>query len=245
MCFDISYALKKDEIEERFCAKFERTKLFKPAYHVSAFSLPDVPVITNEKSDSIQLLTWGLIPHWSKGEEIADKIRMKTFNARAETLFEKPSFKNPIKNKRCLVIADGFFEWRQVKGKNYPYYIRMADEGPFAIAGIWDSWLNKEKDETFNTFSVITTKANPLLEKIHNKKKRMPALLRKEDEKRWLNKDISKKDIYSMLEPIDDSLLDAYPVSKMISYRKKNTNVPEIRKRFEYEELKFEQTSLF
>jgi len=245
MCFDISYALKKNEIEERFCAKFEKTRLFEPAYHVSAFSLPEVPIITNEKPDTIQLLTWGLIPHWSKDEETADKIRMKTFNARAETLFKKPSFKNPIKNKRCLVIADGFFEWRQVKGKNYPYYIRMTDEGPFAIAGIWDSWLNKEKDEAFNTFSMITTKANPLLERIHNKKKRMPALLRKEDEKRWLNRNLSQKDIYLMLEPIDDSLLNAYPVSKMISYRKENTNVPEVRKRFEYEELKFEQTNLF
>lgn len=245
MCFDISFALKSDRIEERFDAKFETPELFEPAYHTSAFTLPNIPVITNEKTDTIQLLGWGLIPFWAKDEEKAAQIRMKTFNARAETLFEKPSFRHAIKNKRCLVIADGFYEWREVKGKNYPYYIRLADKSPFAIAGIWDTWRNKGTDETLQTFSVITTIANPLLEKIHNKKKRMPALLRRDDEKRWLSKAVSRDDIYSMLEPIDDSIMEAYTVSKMISYRKGNTNVPEVMEKHEYEELKFQQTSLF
>lgn len=244
MCFDISFALKSDRIEEQFDAKFEMPELFEPAYHVSAFSLPNVPVITNEKNDTIQLLGWGLIPFWAKDEEKATQIRMKTFNARAETLFEKPSFKHAIKNKRCLVITDGFYEWREVKGKNYPYYIRLTDKNAFAMAGIWDTWRNKSKDEILQTFSVITTRANPLLEKIHNKKKRMPAILRREDEKRWLNKGVSRNDIFSMLEPIDDSIMEAYPVSKMISYRKGNTNVPEVMEKHEYEELKFQQTSL-
>ncbi|UCG70270.1 MAG: SOS response-associated peptidase [Thermoplasmata archaeon] len=244
MCFDISYALKSDRIEERFKAKFEKPESYKPAYHVSAFSIPEVPVITNEKEKSIQMMKWGLIPFWVKDEEKALQIRTKTFNARAETLFEKPSFRQSIKNKRCLVIADGFFEWREVGGKNYPYYIRMADKSPFAMAGIWDTWRNKEEDEKINTFSVITTRANPLLEKIHNKKKRMPALLRSEDEKRWLSPNLSREDINTLLDPIDDSILEAYTVSKMISYRKGNTNVPEVLEKFEYDEIKFLQTSL-
>lgn len=143
------------------------------------------------------------------------------------------------------MIADGFYEWREVKGKNYPYYIRLADKSPFAMAGIWDSWRNKKTDEKLDTFSVITTRANPLLEKIHNKKKRMPALLRREHERRWLSSDLSKDDINSMLEPIDDSGMEAYTVSKLISYRKEDSNVPEVMKKFEYDELKFQQTSLF
>ena len=106
-------------------------------------------------------------------------------------------------------------------------------------------WHSKEEDEDYSSFSVITTKANPLLEKIHNKKKRMPAILRSEDEKKWLAADIGKDAIYSMLKPIDDSVLAAYPVSKMISYKKENTNVPEVRERYDYDELKFEQASLF
>ncbi|MEE9150657.1 MAG: SOS response-associated peptidase [Thermoplasmata archaeon] len=245
MCFDISYAQKSDRIEERFDAKFEEPELYQLAYHVSAFSIPDVPVITNEKINTIQFLKWGLIPFWVKDDETAKKIRMKTFNARVETLFEKPSFRQSIKNKRCLVIADGFFEWREVKGKNYPYYIRMADESAFALAGIWDIWHNKKTDEKYNTFSVITTKANPLLSKIHNKKKRMPAILRRDDEMSWLSKDLGREKISSMLKPIDDSLLEAYTVSKLISYRKGNTNVPEVMEKFEYDELKFQQASLF
>jgi putative SOS response-associated peptidase YedK len=243
MCFDISYAQKSNLLEMRFKAKFESSELYEPVYHVSAFSLPVVPVITNEKPESIQMMKWGLIPFWTKDEDTAESIRTKTFNARAETLFEKPSFRTPIKNKRCLVIADGFFEWREVKGRNYPYYITMADDKPFAMAGIWDTWKNK--DTELDTFSVITTRANPLLEKIHNKKRRMPALLLKGDEERWLSESLGKDDINSILEPIDDSVLKAHTVSKLVSYKKGNTNVPEVLERFDYEELKFEQTSLF
>lgn len=245
MCFDISYALQGDVIEERFDAKFYEAELYEPVYHVSAFSLPDVPVITNDNSNTIELLKWGLIPFWVKNEDSANQIRMKTFNARAETLFEKPSFKYSIKKRRCLVLVDGFYEWREVGGKNYPYYIRMTDKSAFAIAGIWDAWKNKETEQELKTFSIITTRANPLLEKIHNKKKRMPALLNRENEKWWLSEGLSKEQIDKLLEPIDDSVLEAYSISRRISFRDGNTNVPEIKERYEYEELRTQQTILF
>jgi putative SOS response-associated peptidase YedK len=245
MCFDISFALKSDKLEARFSAKFEKTEFFEQVYHVSAFTVPNVPVITNEKPESIQMMRWGLIPFWVKDDDTAMQIRMKTFNARSETIFEKPSFRHAIKKNRCLVLVDGFYEWRLVKAKNYPYFIHMADEEPFALAGIWDVWHSKDEELDYTTFSVITTKANPLLEKIHNKKKRMPAILRKKDESGWLNPDIGKDEIYSMLKPIDDSALAAHTVSKMVSYKKENTNVPEVREKHDYEDLKFEQTSLF
>jgi putative SOS response-associated peptidase YedK len=246
MCFDISYALKKDIIELRFDSRFVDSDSYRPMYHVSAFSLPKVPVITNDEDKSIQMLNWGLIPFWVKDQKTAEDIRLKTFNARSETIFEKPSFRGSIKTKRCLVITDGFFEWRLVKGKNYPYYIQMADGDAFAMAGIWDRWTNKETDEKIQTFSIITTKANPLLEKIHNKKKRMPVILLKEDERRWLSPDIEGEEITSILTPIDDSYLGAHTVSKLISNKRtRETNVPEVIKRHDYEELKSEQAKLF
>jgi putative SOS response-associated peptidase YedK len=246
MCFDISYALKREDIELRFDAKFVDPESYEPVYHISAFSLPDVPVITNDKSQEIQMLKWGLIPFWVKDQKTADDIRLKTFNARSETIFEKPSFRQPIKTKRCLVITDGFFEWRLVKGKNYPYYIQMAEGGALAMAGIWESWTNKATEDQVLTFSIITTKANPLLEKIHNKKKRMPVILPKENERRWLSSDIEREEIESILTPIDDTHLTAHTVSKLVSNKRtRETNIPEVIKRYEYEELKSEQAKLF
>lgn len=245
MCFSISYALKKEGLEKRFNAKFETTAIYRPVYHVSAFSIPEVPVITNAKPDTISQLKWGLIPSWVKDETKAMSIRLKTFNARAETIFEKPSFRNSIITKRCIVLVDGFYEWHDLKGKKYPYYIRLADHSAFAIAGIWDFWLNPPKDETYQTFSVITTQANPLLEKIHNIKKRMPVILKPEDENRWLDEGLDKPAINSMLIPYDDTKMEAYPVSKLIAQRARNTNLPEVREKFDYEELKIQQKSLF
>ncbi len=248
MCFSISYAeknrlealygpfhLEPEDMKVGFEAHFEKT------YYINAFTLPKIPVVTNERPDNIQLLFWGLIPRWVKNNDKAEEIRTKTFNARAETLFEKPSFRASIKDRRCLILADGFFEWREVSGKNYPYYIRMAHKQPFAIAGIWDRW----KENNLHTFSLITTRANPLLEKIHNKKKRMPAILLKKDEKTWLSKDAGRDDIMELLEPIDDSQLEAYTVSKLVSTKGANKNVPEAVEPNEYPELKFEQSRFF
>jgi putative SOS response-associated peptidase YedK len=246
LCFDISYALKKEDIENRFDAKFIEPDIYEPTYHVSAFNLPDVPVITNEDPKTIQMIKWGLIPFWVEDEKTANEIRLKTFNARSETIFEKPSFRTSIKNKRCLVITDGFFEWRHFEGANYPYYIKVAEGGAFALAGIWDTWKNKITQEELSTFSIITTDANPLLAKIHNKKKRQPAILRKDIEMKWMESNLNRDEIYSILAPIDDSLLEAYSVSKLISNKRtRNTNVPEVSKRHDYEELTSEQTKLF
>ena len=250
MCFSISYAernrlealygplrLEPEEIKEGFDKDFGRV------YYIDAFSLPKIPVVTNQSPDNIQLLTWGLIPRWVKNNEKAQEIRTRTFNARAETLFEKPSFRVSVKDRRCLILADGFFEWREFQGKNYPYYIRMAHKEPFAIAGIWDIW--KDNGDVLRTFSLVTTRANPLLEKIHNKKKRMPAILLKESEKMWLSEDATRDDIVKLLEPIDDRELEAYTVSKLVSARGAKKNVPEALKPHEYPELKFEQSKLF
>lgn len=234
MCFNISITKFTEYLEKRFKAKLKES--FKPIFHASAFTFPNLPIITNIDKDIIQLFQWGLIPSWIKNTESADKIRTGTFNAKSETIFEKPSFKNPIKEKRCLVIVDGFYEWHEYNDKKYPFYIKLKSNEAFSLAGIWDAWINPQSGELKNTFSVITTDANPLLKKIHNLKKRMPVILKKDDEPVWLE-EINVDQIKSLFSSYDDKELIAYPVSKLITQRGIDTNRPEAIKEFEYEDL--------
>jgi putative SOS response-associated peptidase YedK len=175
-----------------------------------------------------------LIPLWVKDEDGALKIREQTLNAKAETVTVKPSFRHSIKAKRCLVLVDGFYEWQHLKNQTYPYYIHLKDNQLFAFAGIWDAWTNKETKETLKTFSIITAQANPLLSLIHNTKKRMPVILRPEDERRWLS-DISVEEAMSLLTPYDEKAMEAHTVSKLITTRGVPTNVPEVMKPYRYE----------
>jgi putative SOS response-associated peptidase YedK len=182
-----------------------------------------MPVITNEEPTQVALLNWGLIPFWVKDESTALRIRQQALNARAETIFTKPMFRHSIVAKRCLVLVDGFFEWRHENKKSYPYYIRLKDNQPFALAGIWDRWLNHITGNELRTFSVITTEANLLMAQIHNTRKRMPVILSREVEKRWLMMDLKSDEIMSMLKPYDASAMQAYPVDRSIVKKGINT----------------------
>lgn len=243
MCFTVSISKDIDYLVGRFDAVFDDPVLFEPSYYVSAFTLPRLPVIANDDPDKIRMLTWGLVPSWIKDERSAGEIRFKTFNARAESLHEKPSFRHSIRNKRCLVLADGFFEWRDFNGKKYPYYIRLTDGSAFAFAGIWDHWENGPNN--IESFSIITTRANPLLEKIHNTKKRMPVILKKEDEKRWLSSDLSTDEVNSLLVPHDDKDMEAYTISRLISEKALEKNALRIIERYDYPELRVAQSRFF
>ncbi|MCK4257189.1 SOS response-associated peptidase, partial [candidate division WOR-3 bacterium] len=229
MCFHLAIAKERDYIEERFDAKFTDPDKFKPVFHISAYSGPSLPVITNENASNIQFLNWGLIPHWVKDETSAKSIMLKTVNARSETIFEKPSFRTSIRYKRCIVIADGFFEWREFEGKKYPYFIKLSNDDAFGLAGIWDRWKNNQTGNIVNTFSIITTRANPLLEMIHNTKKRMPVILRQDDEKRWLDKDIEQEEIKSIFNPYNQDEMKAFTISKLITRKGVNTNLQEVQ----------------
>ena len=237
MCYHASLAMSAGYLEKRFQAKFEQPDLFEPIYHSSGFSAPHHPVIVNESLQSIRFFQWGLVPFWTKDESAAERIRTQTINAKAETIHEKPSFRSSIMTKRCLVLADGFYEWREEGNKKYPYYISLVSNDAFALAGIWDRWLNNRTGEMKETFSVITTRANSLLERIHNTRKRMPVMLRPEDEAKWLEKDLDETVIDGLLEPYDASQMQAHTVSRLISTKRANTNVPEVMKEFTYEGL--------
>lgn len=183
MCFHSKQTKKAIELEHRFRAKFENEKAYTPSIF-NGFQYPKTPVIANDDSHTIKMFNWGLIPVWAKDKE----IRKNTLNARIETIEEKPSFRNSVKN-RCLVLVDGFYEWQWLdeKGKaKQKYEIGMPDHSAFALAGIWSDWLDRETGELMHTYSILTTDANEQMAIIHNSKKRMPVILRPENEMEWL-----------------------------------------------------------
>lgn len=193
-------------------------------YRVNAFSFPECPIITSDPE--IQSFKWGLIPFWVKDEKQADEIKRITLNARADTIFSKPSFREPIMKKRCIVPSTGYFEWRHEDGKKIPYYIYVKDKPIFSMAGIYDSWLDKVTGKVVNTFSIITTEANPLTDYIHNTKHRMPAILSQKDEEKWLDPSIGKPEIEQLLLPFLADQMEAYIIKS--DFLKKTADDPTI-----------------
>ena len=237
MCYYISITPKMKDIEERFGVVFQQSESYHPVYSASAFTFPKLPVISNDSPKAIELFQWGLIPSWIKDNERALTIRQRTLNARSETIFQRPAFRHSIRSKRCLIIADGFFEWRHENNKKYPYYIELHNHVLFTIAGIWDSWENPITGETVKTFSVVTTRANALLEKVHNTRKRMPVILKKDNESVWLAENLDEHQIKSILNPYDAKDMQAFTVAGLINklgYNDWNTQVTE---EYSYPEL--------
>lgn len=212
---------------------------FEPVYHVSGFDAPVMPVITQAHPNKVQAYRWGLIPHWVKSMSDAQKLRAQTLNARAETLFEKPAFRTYAQQNRCLVLADGFFEWMDFQKKKYPHFVRLKKGELFAFAGLYVHWTDPETGELFRTFTITTTDANPLMARIHNSKKRMPVVLPQDGWNAWLQPQLSREDIYSLLQPCTDNIMEGFPVSKRITTRGLDTNVPEVTERVDYPELAF------
>jgi putative SOS response-associated peptidase YedK len=184
MCFYTQQSKSATEVEKRFKAKIETPSLFHPEHSINGFSYPLTPIIIDNSPEIITHYHWGLIPAWAKDET----IKKYTLNAKIETVTEKPSFSNSV-NKRCLVIANGFYEWQwlDAKGKNkQKYQIGIEKEALFAFAGLYSQWMDKGTGEIKNSYTILTTDANPLMAEIHNTKKRMPVLLQVEDEAKWL-----------------------------------------------------------
>jgi putative SOS response-associated peptidase YedK len=238
MCYHYSLTKTQKEILRRIQAEWETP--FEPIYHIGGFDFPVMPVVAMNQKEKVQAYTWGLIPHWSKNLADAQKIRAQALNAKAETIFEKPSFRTYIQNNRCLVLADGFFEWMEFQKKKYPHFVHLKDNELFAFAGIYSHWADKETGELFKTFAIITTEANPLMARIHHVKKRMPVILTKEQWNTWLDPSLVKEQIAGILKPCADENMTAYPISRLITARKgADTNVPEVQEIFNYPELAF------
>jgi len=183
MCFYYQLSAKAQELESRYTKALPMDIVFESKTWVNAFEFPRMPIIIKEKP-AIQFYNWGLIPYWAKD----DSIKKYTLNARIESLSEKPSFRDSI-SQPCLIPATGFYEWQWLdsKGKEKQKHLIQTKTNPlFSFAGLYSNWLDKNTGEILNTFTIITTQANPLMEKIHNTKKRMPVILHPKDESKWL-----------------------------------------------------------
>ena len=157
----------------------------------------------------LELLRWGLVPSWADDPEIGSRM----INARSETAPEKPSFRSAFRRRRCLIPADGFYEWQKTGNGKQPFYIRMRDGSPFAFAGLWETW--HEEDENIRSCAIITTAPNELAAEIHN---RMPVILDPEDYDLWLDPDFDEKDpLASLLKPYPAEAMEAYPVSRFVN----------------------------
>ncbi|MDG5819097.1 SOS response-associated peptidase [Natronococcus sp. A-GB7] len=236
MCGRYTLFVDRDELEERFDARFpESTAPFEPRYNAAPGQ--ELPVITNEAPEEFHRLEWGLVPSW------ADDDSGGLINARAETVDEKPSFRAAYESRRCLVPADGFYEWVETDGGGrtgesqsssalgsdggkQPYRVAFEDNRPFAMAGLWERWepettqsgldafgggLEDESDDgPLETFTIVTTEPNDLVSELHH---RMAVILEPGREREWLTAD----DPRSCLKPYPGEELRAYPVSTAVN----------------------------
>jgi putative SOS response-associated peptidase YedK len=217
MCFTIEVHLTRKAIENRFSVDASSLIDFDFNYFYRAFQNPLIPVITQDEPERVQLMQWGLIPSWVPDREKAGQIRKGTYNARAESLQEKPSFRGALKGGRCCVISHGFFEWQHVGNRKIPWYIRLKNDAPFLFAGLCSRWVDRESGEIVPTFTIITTRANPLLEQIHNSKKRMPVILPPDTEMQWIRDEFGKQQEDQLMVPFPEDQLHAHTVSNKIT----------------------------
>jgi putative SOS response-associated peptidase YedK len=235
MCFSVNVNLVKEEIEDRYGVSFPGKYRYEPSYYYHAYGLPELPAICSETPGTIRLLKWGLIPSWIKTEEEADKIRFKTFNARSETIYSKPSFSSSFKSRRCIIPVRGFFEWQHIGKEKIPWYIYSTDNYIITIAGLYSEWVRSTTGESVGTFSIVTTEANKMMAEIHNSMKRMPAILDRTEEKRWIDTSITASEALGILKACSPDMLQAHTISPLINNRNVNRNTPEVIRPFTYQ----------
>lgn len=206
MCGRYTLVKPAKEISERFGVDIG--KAYQARYNVAPTQL--MPVITSDSPEGVSWFYWGLIPAWSKDKAVS----LKLINARAETLEEKASFRNALKYRRCLVPADGFYEWKPVgKKSKIPYRITLLQEELFAFAGLWEEYEDEE-GQMMHTFTIVTTEANDSLQSLHN---RMPVILNKQAEKVWLNPATEPDTLKEILKPYPANKTRFYTVSSQVN----------------------------
>jgi putative SOS response-associated peptidase YedK len=233
VCFTVNLNIIKEELEARYGRELIDHEKYRPSFYYHAYSLPSMPVVCSDRGSGIRLFRWGLIPSWVGDEDEANDTLLKTFNARSETLSTKPAFRESFASRRCLVPVRGFFEWQHLGGRKIPWYITLRGEDIFSLAGIWDSWV-MQGGITLNTFSVVTTRANGLMEEIHNTKKRMPVILPSAAEGIWLREGLTRDSLAALMEPVASEMLAAHTVSPLITNARADRNRPELIKPYNY-----------
>ncbi len=170
-----------------------------------------VAVVTEPFERNVKLFRWGLIPSWAKDK----KIGYRMINARAETVAQKPAFRVAFSRRRCIVLADGFYEWQRVsKKKKQPYYFRVAGLQPFAMAGLWETWHNPEEPEPLHSCTIITCAANERVAPIHE---RSPVILQGDTPWIWLDPHTSRAQLHDLLTPLPADKINLHPVSTLVN----------------------------
>jgi putative SOS response-associated peptidase YedK len=207
MCGRFTQSLTGEAIAQAF--DLDDIPNWTPRYNLAPTQ--NVPVILmSEAGRTFKSLRWGLVPSWAK--DLAIGARM--INARSETVTEKPSFRSAFKKRRCLIAADGFYEWQKEQGKKQPFYFRLENGQPFGLAGLWEQWQAPEGD-VWQTCTILTTDANSLLSQVHD---RMPVMLHPEDYDRWLDpQNQSTEALQSLLRPYEAEAMVAYAVSPIVN----------------------------
>ena len=218
MCGRFTLTVSPDELQAAF-PNFTIPTDLPPSYNIAP-SQP-IPVVLNDGQEKLDFVRWGLVPFWTKPDKVG---KFALINARSETAAEKASFKTPIRRRRCLILADGFFEWsKSSSGKSKPpYYITLKDQSPFAFAGLWDNWNSPEGDQ-LKTACILTTTPNVLVKPIHD---RMPVILPQTEYQTWLNPgEVNPEELQPLLIPYPAEGMQAYPVSAYVN--SPNNNSPQ------------------
>ena len=198
----------KDYLSESFDIHDLSPDIIVPRYNVAP-GQQVLAVIHDGKSYRVGLIKWGFVPSFAKDESIGFSM----INAKSETIHEKPAFKKSLKSQRCLILADGFYEWMKENNKKQPYRILLNNEKIFPMAGLWSTYV-KENGEKLHTATIITTSANDLMKPIHD---RMPVILDEKGKTSWLNPIFHQDDLLNLLKPFDDQKMKAYPVSDKVN----------------------------
>lgn len=170
----------------------------------------DAPVIRREGGNIAVSMRWGLVPFWAKDLKIGNRL----INARAETVDKRPAFRAALKRRRCLVPATGFYEWKREKDSKVPFYLHMKDDSMFAFAGLYERW-GAQDGRTVQSFTIVTCKPNSVASEIHN---RMPVILRREDESRWISEEpLGDQELKGMLLPFPSDEMESHRVSTEIN----------------------------
>lgn len=209
MCgrFTLSLPIGDWDYEAEFGVAFPQS--FHPRYNIAP-TQEILVIVEDDGGRRVETMRWGLIPSWADDPKIGNRL----INARAETVFEKPSFKRAAQHRRCLILADGFYEWQRQNGHKVPHFIRLKSGRPFGFAGLWEAWRSPN-GETIQSCAIVTTEANELLKPIHD---RMPVIVPKDDESAWLDPKLADRTtLEAILTPYPPDEMEAYSVSTLVN----------------------------
>lgn len=242
---EMSLRIAKTRGDEEAVERLEREFALDPGldlHFANAFDHPRLVLYTGEAPREPQLFTWGLVPGWVKDDAQRQQLWNRTLNARGETIFDKPSFREAARQRRALLFVEGFFEHFHYAKRAYPFFIHLKDRQEFALAALWEAWRDPSAGEVLRTFSIVTTEANGLMRRIHNKPgaqgPRMPLILAREEQDLWLDTAAVRDEagLQPLLKPYPEDAMEARSVRPLLGKEGMGNRVG-ASELFEYPEL--------